>query len=172
MALITATEVISTLAWDNMTNEAMLTPFITQAEVMHILPFLGKTFYKTLETEIAGSSLSAANEYVWETWLKSACAYAVAYVAFPQMINKVGNAGIMALNGGDYAGSASMKAVEYQHTSLQNFLGQMKVAADAWMSHADNADNFEDYIEHRGEKGEKPGAGYFGYMRPQKRIII
>lgn len=171
MALITAAQVVSECGFDNLTDTAKFSTWIPTAEMTHIKNFLGATFYATLETQVAGDSLSTPNQNLWDTWLKKACAFAVAYEAIPHIAVDVGNQGVQILNAGDFSANASVKSISLLQESYLSKLGIMIDLMDDYMRDSDNSDDYTDYNDHRATREVIPGSAYFGFIKPKPRSI-
>ena len=95
--LITVTQVKSLTQISVNVADDRLSPFIDVAERRYIKEQICSTYYDELVSENGSSTLTAANETIYDK-LKYAAAYFIIYEALPTLRNQAGNLGVMQMS--------------------------------------------------------------------------
>jgi len=95
--LIMSTTEIIDLALNSATgfDAAKLTDYILPAQREYLKPYLSKTFYDDLLTDIAGATLDADSSALLNDYLKPMMAHYIVYDAFPEVQMNITSKGIM-----------------------------------------------------------------------------
>lgn len=104
--MITTTEIKSLAIVDANIDTAYFDQYILMTQRKYIKPFLGVDFYDELTTQIAGASLTTANDTLLDDYIKPALAHYVVYVSLPQLRSQVAKGGVF-LNLSDTADAVS-----------------------------------------------------------------
>lgn len=94
--ILTTTEIID-LALNSSTgfDAAKLDDYILPAQREYLKPFLSKTYYNALLSDIAGSTLDADSSALLNDYLKPMMAHYIVYDAFPEIQMNITSKGIM-----------------------------------------------------------------------------
>jgi len=127
-------------------DDALLEDFILAAQRQYLRPFLGKTFYNQILTQVAASTLTSDNSTLLNDYLKPMMSYYVVYDSFPSIAMNITSKGIM-VNQSETALSASGSDRAMMRQNYLSMAERWKKDADQFIKDEveDDSTKFTDY---------------------------
>jgi len=118
--LFITTEYLKTnTAIDDNIDNSILTPYITQAQKIHIEPILGTVLYKKLQADITAGSVTGVYKTLLDDYIQNTLAYWTMYDSLPFLNYKVTNKSIVT-KGSETSAAIGLDELRYLHANIRD----------------------------------------------------
>jgi len=93
--LISSAQVIAQVIPNASFDQSLLDQRILKTQRQYVRPLISEDFYEELQTQVAGGSLTPANETLLENYIQPMLAHYILYEALPSIRNNVTSSGVM-----------------------------------------------------------------------------